>query len=176
MDQIQLTDQEKEIIRSNSKYLKNNDLKNFYRSVGLGCGRITQFLMERGIQVFDYLTEIPSNMFKGAEFETISVPEHIEKIGPNAFSNCDNLKAIDIGDSVKVIGDKAFANCPKLTRVFLPDALRILGSDVFEGCSDNIVLIANKRTGISKLKCKQAEIPWYKDHLFLNEETGQGEE
>lgn len=174
MNQIQLTDEEKSIIARNRETLKKNDLKHFYSRIPNGYGgRITQFLIERGINVFDYFTELPNYMLAGSELETISIPEHIDKIGKHVFENCENLKAVDIGDSVRVIDDGAFRGCSNLKRVFLPDSLRILGSNIFKGCPEDIVLIANKRSGATKLRCKQGEIPWYKEHLFLNQENSE---
>ena len=173
---IQLTDREKEILRNYKKYLADNDMKRFYISLagsaqGNEIGRITQFLMERDINVLDYFTEIPKRMFDGAEIESFQVPDNIEKIGRAAFQNCEKLKAIDLGNSVKTIEQGAFRGCNNLKRVFLPDSLTILGPNIFEDCPEDIVLIANKRSGINKLRCKQGEIPWYKEHLFLNQEA-----
>ena len=138
-------------------------------------GHITQFLLENGINVFDYFTAIPPYMFCDATIESIQIPDNIERIGKNAFTGCSNLKAVDLGNSVKIIDANAFSNCTELRRVFLPDSLTILGPGIFENCSDDLVLIANKRQGANKLRCKQNEQNWYRKHLFLNDENS-GEE
>lgn len=173
---IKLEDNEKEILRElGKKYLKNNDILGFCRaqdSAGaINPGRIMQFLMENGIPVFDYLEFIPDKMFLGAEIESISIPNHITRIGKSAFRNCSDLTSVNIGDSVIQIGDHAFGNCGKLTEVFLPNSVRVLGSDVFEDCSNNLIIYAEKRGPGNRLKCKQGEIPWYKEHLFRQPET-----
>ena len=178
---IQLTDDEKYYIRSGQDLLKKNDLKRFYGKLNNmtrkpdEIGHITQFLLENGINVFDYFTAIPPKMFFGAEIESIQIPDNIERIGKRAFSGCFNLKDVDLGNSVKMIDANAFADCTELRRVFLPDSLTILGPGIFENCNDDLVLIANKRQGASKLRCKQNEQEWYRKHLFLNDEnSGEG--
>ena len=172
---IKLEDNEKEFLRDTGKqYLKNNDVAGFCRALyndtnNMKTGRIIQFLMENGIPVFDYLEFIPDAMFLGAEIESISIPNHITRIGKHAFRNCENLSSVDIGDSVVKIGDNAFKNCTKLTEVFLPNSVRVLGTNVFENCPNNIIIYAEKRGPGNRLKCKQGEIPWYKEHLFRRE-------
>lgn len=170
---IKLTDYEKELINNCTSYLKNNDIKgmcNHLSTLGAEIGHIMQFLLDNGIKVFDYVETIPDKMFYGAEFDTITIPDHITKIGKRAFYNCENLTSVKIGDSVSTIGDYAFAGCTKLKQVFLPNSVRILGSEVFKGC-DNTIIYAEKRGPGNKLKCKQGEIEWYKNHLFRQEET-----
>ena len=171
---IKLTDQEKELINTNKSYLKNNDIKGMCNALARydhdSCGRIMQFLLDNGIPVFDYIENIPDFMFYNAEFDSISIPDHIIKIGNRAFGNCRNLKSVDIGDSVSTIGSHAFSGCTNLKQVFLPNSVRILGKEVFEGCDDTIIY-AEKRGPGNRLKCKQGEIAWYKDHLFRQEET-----
>lgn len=166
---IVLTDNEKDYITRKKSALKNNDLKAFYGNGTVKAGRITQFLLERGIDVFDYFDALPQNMFAGADIQSISIPGHIKKIGKYCFYDCPNLEVVDLGN-VEVIDEKAFCDCPNLKKVFFPDSLRILGPKVFEGCDENIVLLANSRKGASRLRCKQADIPWYKEHLMLNSE------
>ncbi len=169
---IQLTDYEKELINSCKSYLKNNDIKGFcnYLAGNEQCGRIMQFLLENNVPIFDYIEQIPNYMFYNAEFDSISIPDHITKIGNRAFEDCKNLNSVKIGDSVSVIGDYAFSGCTNLKQVFLPNSVRILGSKVFLGC-DNTIIYAEKRGPGNRLKCKQGEISWYKEHLFRQSET-----
>lgn len=178
---IKLTDEEKTLIRDGREYLKRNDIKKFYQNLNnqVGrwcsatcCGHITQFLMENGINVFDYLDTIPQNMFYGSEIESIVIPDGITRIQANAFTDCTNLKNVDLGNTVKSIDKGAFAGCKSIKQLFLPDSVTVLGPAVFDDCDPNLVIVANKRTGANRLKCKQNEIPWYKEHLFLrNDDT-----
>ena len=147
---IQLTDNEKWLIKYGADYLKKNDVKRFYTQIYRSkdspeeIGQITQFLLENNINVFDYFTVLPQGMFYGFEQKAIQIPDNIERIGKNCFADCKNLDTILIGNSVRVIDDNAFQNCSSLRKVFLPDSLSILGRNIFDGCSDDLVLIANK--------------------------------
>lgn len=181
---IKLTDEEKMLVRDGKEYLQRNDIRNFYRHLnsqvnrwyGAEClGHITQFLLENGVNVFDYIDTIYPNMFHSAEIENIVIPDGIKRIQGNAFADCVNLKNVDLGGTINTIEAKAFSNCKNLKNLFLPDSVTVLGANVFEGC-DNINIIANKRTGANRLRCKQGEIPWYKDHLFMRNDAGEGDE
>lgn len=173
---IKLTDDEKQFIQDNKSYLKNNDIIGFCKKTQTSMlGHIMQFLMENGIDVFNYIEEVPAGMFNGAEFDTITIPDHITKLGSSAFANCVNLASVKIGDSVTSIGNKAFSNCPKLKQVFLPNSVRILGENIFAG-NDDVIIYAEERTGGTRLKCKKNEIPWYKEHLFRQPTSNDSEE
>lgn len=173
---IKLTDDEKQTITNGKQYLKNNDIAGFCKHTqNHMLGRIMQFLMENGVDIFNYIESIPVGMFNGAEFDTITIPDHITKIGNRAFYNCTNLTSVNIGDSVSTIGDKAFSDCPKLRQVFLPNSVRILGEKIFDG-NDDVIIYAEERTGGTRLKCKKNEIPWYKEHLFKQPTSNDSEE
>ena len=182
---IKLTDEEKMLIRDGKPYLKRNDFSGFYRNLNSQVGRwydancvghITQFFLENGVNVFDYTDIVYKNMFNGAEIENIVIPDGVRRIQADAFANCENLKNVDLGNTVTTIDSGAFANCGRLKNLFLPDSVTTLGQDIFKGCN-NIPIVANKRTGANRLRCKQGEIPWYKDHLFMrNDDTEEGGE
>lgn len=178
---IKLTDDEKDFIRSNKDILRKNDIAGFCREAnrylrGEGTvGRIMQFLIENKVDVFNYLEVIPDNMFKEAEFDSITIPDHITKIGSNSFANCKNLTSVTIGDSVKTIGDNAFSGCTNLRQLYLPNSVRILGSSVFQG-DENLIIYAEKREPGTRLKCKKKDIEWFKEHLFRKEEPEDEQE
>ena len=178
---IELTDNEKYLIRRGSEYLKKNNLKNFYVEVITASndykevGHITQFFMGQGIDVMGQFTTIPNYMFYGADIESIEIPDNITRIGKHAFEECKKLKNVRLSDTLKAIEQAAFRDCSELERVFLPDSVTIIGAEAFKGC-DKVAIFANKRTGANRLRCKQNEIEWYRDHLFVNEEASEGGE
>lgn len=50
----------------------------------------------------------------------VTIKEDVTDISSEAFSNCPNLKNVQIGSNVKVIGSGAFKNCPELEKyIFL---------------------------------------------------------
>ncbi len=66
--------------------------------------------------------------------ENYLIQEGIHSIGPYAFSQCDQLKAITIPDSVTEIGQGAFYQCGSLESVVLPQGLQVIEDCLFEEC------------------------------------------
>lgn len=66
----------------------------------------------------------------------VNLPDSIEQIGTDAFSQCKALQNIYLSENVKVIGSSAFSNCSSLTEVRLPSKLKKVNSHTFSGCSN----------------------------------------
>ena len=64
----------------------------------------------------------------------VSIPETVETIGANAFTNCKKLYSVAIGTGVKTIGKSAFSGCVELTSVNIRNT-EILGDMAFYGCT-----------------------------------------
>ena len=71
-----------------------------------------------------------------SEKATVTVPDGIREIGPEAFRGLTTLKTVVLPDSVETIGKKAFAGCTKLCKVKLgrKSALKTIGSLAFQNC------------------------------------------
>lgn len=61
----------------------------------------------------------------------------IEEIGPNAFSDCDNMSMLVLPDTVHIIHDKGFSKCRRLQSIIIGKGVRVLGNCIF---SDNVHL------------------------------------
>lgn len=72
---------------------------------------------------------------EGTQRKHISVPNGVEVIGASAFSNCENIEAIELPDSVTKIGGCAFANCTGLTEIYLPPYITEIGGCAFSESS-----------------------------------------
>ena len=59
-----------------------------------------------------------------------------EKIGENAFSDCDELTSITIPDTVKTLGENSFYDCDKLSSVSLGSSLKKIGRYAFGYCDE----------------------------------------
>ena len=74
----------------------------------------------------------------GSNFETISLPSTLEKIGAHAFSGqgsgLGNVTELDVPASVKCIGAAGFAYNGSLRKVTLHEGLEDIGKDAFSGC------------------------------------------
>lgn len=76
------------------------------------------------------------------------IPDTVEKIGKNAFSEC-LLSDVVIPDSVKVIEDFAFSNCEILSTVIIGKTIQTIDDYAFEFCDrlDTVILLGNEPKG-----------------------------
>lgn len=63
-----------------------------------------------GVELSDFITEIPDYGFYGCTTLDTVVGNMITSVGTKAFANCTSLKVCGIGDDVTYLGDKAFEN------------------------------------------------------------------
>jgi len=66
---------------------------------------------------------------------SVVIPKTVEKIDPEAFQYCKNLKTVTILGPVE-IGNEAFISCKKLTEVYLADGVRSIGGSCFSYCEN----------------------------------------
>lgn len=77
-----------------------------------------------------------------------TIPDGIEKIADNAFSNSKNITEINFPSSVKEIGDNAFGNCTYLEHIELPASLESIGDGAFYGCNLRSLALPDNVTSI----------------------------
>lgn len=79
---------------------------------------------------------IQDNGFSNCSFEEVVLPDTIESIGKEAFSNCSNLKKITLPNNLKKLGSETFLRCTSLEECVLPDSINAgeYGSRLFEEC------------------------------------------
>ena len=68
-------------------------------------------------------------------FQTMVLPDTIERIGANAFYSCTGLKRINMPASLKSIGSLAFYNCRSLEEIVIPDNTASIGKCAFSYCA-----------------------------------------
>lgn len=79
-----------------------------------------------------HLDEIPSNTYWGCTGLTVlPIPDHISRIGSGAFYDCDVTEVV-IPESVEVIMENAFTNIQRLTTVQLPGSLTSISDSAFD--------------------------------------------
>ena len=66
---------------------------------------------------------------------SVSIPNSVITIGPDAFSGCERLTSINIPNSVTTIESYAFEDCDGLTSVSIPNSVTTIGYLVFAGCT-----------------------------------------
>lgn len=72
---------------------------------------------------------------KGAEIESVQIPETVISIADYAFSRT-SIKHIEIPDNVTDIGKKTFMNCKSLASVSMSSNVTFLLHNVFSGCTN----------------------------------------
>lgn len=77
---------------------------------------------------------IGTGVFANTFIKSIAVPEGVEAIYEEAFSNCPLLKNISLPTSLKSIGGGVFSDCISLEEITLPEGIESIPSSLFSGC------------------------------------------
>ena len=126
------------------------------------------FIFENGVLLNRNKTKLVMYM-PSSTITTYVVPAKVQHIGPYAFEDCTNLKAVIIADgNVNSIGYSAFKGCTNLQYVNLPDSLLNgeIGQQSFDGCT---------KLECGSIVCSQMlqekltnESVFLKDYMFAN--------
>lgn len=85
------------------------------------------------IHISEGIKDIAERSFANCSALTnITLPQSLERLGKNTFSECHHLKEIDIPDAVKEIPAGCFRVCRGLRKVKLPASLETVGVSAFE--------------------------------------------
>lgn len=78
---------------------------------------------------------IGSGCFNGLKrTETITLPDSVQYIESNAFSDCSALEHIYFGSGLLSIGDRAITGCNSLLSLSFPDGIKEIGNMVVDNC------------------------------------------
>lgn len=86
------------------------------------------------------LTNVPVKAIDDYEFDgctglqEIVLPAGLEKIGKNAFRNCNSLSTIVLPETMKTIGESAFDACTSIENINLPNSIETIEKGAFGGC------------------------------------------
>lgn len=87
------------------------------------------------ITIPDGMTFIDNCTFTGSSVKNVVLPESIERIGWDAFRNCERLTSINFPKNLVNFSNNAFANCTSLKEVNFPDSEISFGPGAFADCS-----------------------------------------
>ena len=98
--------------------------------------RCPKKLLEANIGILDTMKEIPDSMFNSIDIESIEIPNCIDDIDSDAFTDSD-LRQITFQEnsSVRRFGIRCFADT-YIQKIILPDSLYHLDSYWFYNCSE----------------------------------------
>ena len=74
-------------------------------------------------------------MFANTDIRSIVLPDSVERIGSNAFADCDKLEEIEWSEGLKEIDLAAFNYCSSLKEVILPETVEKIETAAFEECT-----------------------------------------
>lgn len=92
--------------------------------------KIKSISFESGSQ----LKTIGKFVFESSKIESIVIPEGIELIDEEAFTQCSKLKTVTLPSTLTEIGSNAFSSCSSLESVKIPDGVEVIGSNAFNCC------------------------------------------
>jgi len=87
-----------------------------------------------GFAVGDYIMDGTTLVKYNGSEPSITIPNSVSRIGPEAFSGNANLSSLVISASVETVDFSAFENCKKLESVVFEEGVRAIGSSAFSGC------------------------------------------
>ena len=83
------------------------------------------------------LTHLEAYMFSECpNLKSIEIPSGIKTISESVFRNCSSLETVVLPENVSSIGDYSFANCTSLETIVIPASLRDISNGLFLGCSN----------------------------------------
>ena len=83
------------------------------------------------------ITEISKSYISGDNYDSVKrivLPDTVEEISHNCFSNCKNLESIDLGKGLKRVGKSPFMGCKKLKEIVLPEGVNSTTKWMFRDC------------------------------------------
>lgn len=81
------------------------------------------------------VTEIGEYAFSNCtNLKSVEIPNTVIKIGEHAFSNCVNLKNIEIPNTITEIGEYAFSYCEGLKNINIPNGIKTIEERTFYNC------------------------------------------
>ncbi len=96
------------------------------------CNYALQHLNTNSITVPETVKELDTGVFARSSVENVTLKANISAISPYLFSNCTNLKSINL-EHIISISYSAFANCTSLTSVDLTN-VKFTDKTAFDGC------------------------------------------
>ena len=127
-------------IENKEHFLAQNKLQEFYDYVlaydyvyngdRIYISLYSEFFLENGVNVLNYLSAVPENCFWRCHFadSKLVIPNNIKDIGDYAFCDTD-IETLTIPDSVEVIYTGAFMGCDKLHTVHIDDRTEMCDED-----------------------------------------------
>ncbi|MBP5230490.1 MAG: leucine-rich repeat protein, partial [Clostridia bacterium] len=87
------------------------------------------------LQIPDGTNLIAGGAFTGCGLTSVSMPDGLLSVGPEAFMGCARLTSVSFNPDLGYLGWSAFKDCESLLSADLPASLDSVFSETFAGCS-----------------------------------------
>lgn len=86
----------------------------------------TNLVIDEGV------TNISTQAFSGAYFDSVKLPSTIKSIDEAAFIMCQNLTEVVLVDGLESIGENAFLLCTSLLEITIPESVTSIATSAFD--------------------------------------------
>lgn len=124
------------------------------------------------------LKKIGTCAFQRTALTSVNIPDNVETIEENAFSNARQLQEVHLPDSLTSLGNGAFESCSSLRTVKIPTKLKMIPPYTFQGCNSlQSVELHDSITGFGNYAfedCGLREITLPKSTTWVDERAFEG--
>lgn len=124
------------------------------------------------------LKKIGTCAFQRTALTSVNIPDNVETIEGNAFSNARQLQEVHLPDSLTSLGNGAFESCSSLRTVKIPTKLKMIPPYTFQGCNSlQSVELHDSITGFGNCAfedCGLREITLPKSTTWVDERAFEG--
>lgn len=127
-------------IKQNIELINESEFDNLYKKAqnyyGVQLAELTKMLLESDVEFLSSMTKIPDKCFAGIkQLNQLTIPDSVQSIGDFAFTDCTNLKHVDLPSKLLDVGYNAFSACG-LNSIKIPRSLEELGCGAFANCTN----------------------------------------
>lgn len=116
--------------------IEHGDSKITFRVNSIGRGAFYFKSSLNSITIPETVIHIWPEAFRGCTgLRSLKIPNSVVIIDEAAFSLCTGLSSVQFGNSLTTIGEGAFIGCTGLTNLEIPNSVKTIGSSAFSGCT-----------------------------------------
>lgn len=105
-----------------------------------GCISLKSIVIPKKVKTIEDCAFADCTALEKIEFECMKSEDEtvsgLNRIGMNAFRNCESLENIDIPETVRFIGNQAFRGCTKIRRLVIPKKVKAVYPLAFADCTE----------------------------------------
>ncbi len=105
-----------------------------------------------GIQLSDYISEIPANAFEGCTSLSVINMPNVTSIGAEAFKGCNGLDRVFLSQNIESVGNNAFENIH--TFAVYTDKKNVIEGAINSGAKNIVIYADNSNGKLNNFKLK----------------------